>query len=37
VENLFDLLIDGIRKGVDEEKLFNEFKQKHLFRGSKSV
>jgi hypothetical protein len=36
VENLFDLLVEGIRKGTDEEKLFNEFKQKHLFGSSKS-
>jgi hypothetical protein len=32
IEKLYSLLLDGIRKGDDEEKLFDEFRDKHLFK-----
>jgi len=31
IEKLLNLLLDGIRKGDDEEKLFDEFREKYLF------
>jgi len=32
IERLIKLLFEGIRKGDDEDKLFNEFKKNHLFK-----
>lgn len=32
IRGLIDLLINGIAKGRDEEALFIEFREKHLFR-----
>jgi hypothetical protein len=32
IENLVELLFEGIKKGRDEEDLLNEFKRKHLFK-----
>jgi len=31
IEKLLNLLLDGISKGDDEEKLFDEFREKYLF------
>jgi hypothetical protein len=30
IDGLLDLLLDGVQKGVDEEKLLKEFKKKYL-------
>ncbi|MGB8491626.1 MAG: hypothetical protein WCE64_11275 [Bacteroidales bacterium] len=32
IEGLIDLLLNGIANGEDEDKLFREFREKHLFR-----
>ena len=32
IDNLIPLLLEGVQKGEDEEKLLNEFKRKHLFK-----
>jgi hypothetical protein len=32
IEKLFEVLVDGIRRDEDEDKLFEEFKRKHFFR-----
>jgi uncharacterized membrane protein YebE (DUF533 family) len=32
IDKLIPLIFEGITSGVDEEKLLNEFKKKHLFK-----